>query len=63
MPATPPPTTNAALFTGSSNSCNASKLQALATPIRIKSLAFSVATSFSFEWTQELCSRMLGISK
>ena len=63
MPARPPPTTTAALFTGSSNSCNGSRCADRATAMRMISFAFWVAPSFSRECTQEQCSRMLAISK
>ena len=53
MPATPPPTTSAALFTGRSNSCSGSRWRTRATDMRMMSLAFSVANSFSLAWTQE----------
>ena len=63
MPAGPPPTTRAAGWTGRSNSWSDSRQRARATDIRMISLAFWVASSFSLECTQELCSRMLAMSQ
>ena len=57
------PSTRAVALTGRSNSCSGSRCRARATDIRMMSLAFWVAASFSLEWTQELCSRMFAISQ
>jgi hypothetical protein len=62
MPAIPPPTTNAALFTGKIKFLQWLKWHARATDIRMISFAFCVASSFSLEWTQEQCSLIFAIS-
>jgi hypothetical protein len=62
MPDRPPPTTSAALLTGRSNSCKGSNTADRATDMRVMSLAFWVAASFSLEWHQEQCSRILAMS-
>ena len=56
IPHTPPPITNALLSTATLVASNGSSNLALATAIRVKSLAFSVAASGSAMCTQESCS-------
>ena len=53
MPAMPPPTTRAALFTGAVASCKGTRLAARAAAMRTRSIAFSVAAAGLPEWTQE----------
>ena len=62
MPAMPPPTTSAALLTGTILPASGTSAAARAAAIRTRSIAFSVAASGSPEWTQEHWSRMLAIS-
>ena len=62
MPATPPPMTRAFWITGMSASTWGSSSRALATDMRTRSLAFSVASCLSWRCTHEQCSRMLAIS-
>ena len=62
IPATPPPITNALLSTATLVASNGSSNLALATAIRVKSLAFSVASSGWFMCTQESCSLKLANS-
>ena len=49
MPAGPPPTMIAFLFTETESVCNGSSLVERATDMRTSSFAFSVATALSFE--------------
>jgi hypothetical protein len=62
MPATPPPTTSAALLTGTLSSVKGWLRATRATAMRTRSAALSVAFWGSPEWTQEHWSRMLAIS-
>src|SRR5512136_2475988 len=59
IPDTPPPMTSAEGSTSTFSSTCAWSNRDLATPIRMRSLAFFVAFSFSFMCTHEQCSRML----
>ena len=62
MPAMPPPTTSAALFTGTVASTSGIKRAVRATAMRTRSIALSVARPGWPEWTHEHWSRMLAIS-
>src|SRR5690554_4874329 len=63
IPLTPPPITKACEVTGTKTLSIGSNFLAFATAIRTKSLAFSVASSGLFIWTQEHWSLILAISK